>query len=239
MTFVGLGIAPAASGGLVPGYHVLSVGHVDVVGIAYEDGEWDFHVHDEDNDVEYAPNEALIYVPPETALARPAGAQWDFLGTSAGGSIWFLPEVEDPGLLWPGIVAEEVADGVFEGDSVLLRLLDVRGPGQFSLWQSDAFGEPIVSMTSSDGISGSDQRIVQVGESGHTHANWGFSAPGYYEIDFEASGTLLDGSIFTASGPVTFYFGVETQVVPEASSLSLMAAACGLGVMGIARRRTR
>ena len=38
----------------------MAASHVPIVGIAYEDDAWDLHVHDEEHDAEYAPDQALL-----------------------------------------------------------------------------------------------------------------------------------------------------------------------------------
>jgi surface-anchored protein len=222
--------------GLVPGYTVLTTEHADV-GIGYEEGAWDLHEHDDINDIEYAANEVLNYVAPAAALSQPTGSQWAFLGAGAGNPVWLLPQVNDPNLLWLGIGGEEIESGIFVNDQVTLNLVDVRGPGQFSLFSNGVFGDPNVLMATSDGISSADTMTVFVGS--HAHYNWAFTAAGYYEIDFEAVGTLVDGNVVTSSGPVTYYFGVETTAVPEASSLTLAAAAIAISAVGMRRLRKR
>lgn len=225
-----------ANAALTPGYTVISTPHTDV-GVAYEDGEWDLHIHNEQDDVEYEPDEAMLYVSPAAQNLQPVGSQWNFLGAEEGNSVWVLPEVEDPNVLWLGLGGEELESGIFVNDLVTFTLIDVRGPGQFSLWQTDEFGEPIVGMSSFDGIDSGDSVLVTAG--GHSHYNWGFTAAGYYEIDFEAFGILADGEVFTSSGPVTYYFGVETTAVPEASSLALLGLAAAGGLLWKRRRSAR
>lgn len=233
---VGCVSGSTSQAGLVPGYTVLTTEHADV-GVGYEDGEWDLHEHDDINDIEYAANEVLNYVAPGAALNQPAGSQWAFLGAGAGNTVWLLPQVQNPSLLWLGIGGEEIESGIFVDEQVSLNLIDVRGPGQFSLFSNGVFGDPNVLMATSDGISAADTMTVFVGS--HAHYNWAFTAAGYYEIDFEAVGTLVDGNVVTSSGPVTYYFGVETTAVPEASSLTLAAAAIAMGAVGMRRLRKR
>ena len=66
--------------------------------------------------------------------------------------------------------------------------------------------------------------------------NWAFSTPGTYEVDFEAAGTLVDGNVFTASGPITYTFSVAA--VPEPGSASLLALG-GLGLLFARRGKSR
>jgi surface-anchored protein len=183
---------------------ILKTEHVDV-GVAYEDGGWDLHVHDEDNDQEYEPDEALLYVGPQALTTRPAGAAFDFLGVAAGQTYYRLPQSLNPELLYLGIGGEEIEGGTFLGGTVALRLKAVNGPGHFAVWQSDDAG-PAVYMATSDGVTAAD--FVTVFEGDHDHFNWGFTARGRYEVTFEAVATLPDGTI-TMSGDVTYYFSVD------------------------------
>lgn len=208
---------------------VVETGHFDI-GIEYTfAGGWDLHVHDEDNDIEYEADEVLFYAGANTMQFRPAGSQWDFIGVNAGESFWVLPQQFDPNKVYLGIAAEEIDSGVFQGDVVTLALSAVRGPGEFSLYQVDGVGQPIVYMASSNGIDANDKVVLPVG--GHGHFNYGFTATGLYEIDVYAYGTLVDGT-YTESDVTTYYFGVEA--VPEpATLLALGAGAAAL----LARRR--
>ena len=80
-----------------------------------------------------------------------------------------------------------------KGEAVSLHLVGVRGPGNVSLYATDAFGAPQVFFNSGDGIDEQDVFPVAVG--GHAHQNWAFTAPGVYKVDVQASGTLVDEAI--------------------------------------------
>lgn len=206
----------------------IATGHTDV-GIAYEAGAFDLHVHDENNDVEYSPSDALLVVR-SGALQYSPGGDYSFLGPK-GTPVWVLPANQNPDLLFLGIGAEELNPGDWIGN-LSLTLKSVSGPGSFSLWSTDVLGRPQVWMNSSGGVTDADQVSVIPGS--HGHYNWGFSAPGSYEIAFEAAGIhRMDGP--QNSGPVTYQF----QVVPEPHTWALLgfgfAALCW---MGRNRRRT-
>jgi surface-anchored protein len=204
--------------------------HTDV-GVNYEDGGWDLHVHAEALGLEFAPDEAVLGVDIAAASnSVPSGASWSFLG-SAGSPIWILPQAQNPSLLFLGFGTEELAAGIFTGDQVALSLKAVNGPGRFAVYETDMFGTPTVFMNSGDGISAGDSITLTAG--GHRHVNWAFSAPGVYQIDFEGSGTLVDGNLFTSSGNVTYTF--EVAAVPEPGSAALFALGA-MGLLPLARR---
>lgn len=208
----------------------LSNEHADI-GIGYEDGAWDLHVHDETNDIEYAPGDAILEVGAAAGATVSSNPLFSFLG-SAGSPTWILPAVETPGLLFLGFGAEEVESGIFVGDRIDIHLRGVNGPGQFAVFAFDgATGDPQVFMNSGDGLGNGDMFLVPAG--GHSDLNWAFSAPGTYTVSFEASGTLVDGNAFTTSGAVDYTF----QVVPEPSTWALFGVSFAGFVLWRLRRR--
>ncbi len=142
-----------------------------------------------------------------------------FLG-EPGTTVWILPQVFDPSRLSVGVSAEEIADGTFatyfEPDPrvnstapwVKLTLKAVRGPGNISVWQNDAFGRPVLWIDTSDGISDDDAVFIFSGRD--SDFNWAFTAIGIYEVDVVASAYLADQSDPVCSGIVTYTFGIET-----------------------------
>jgi surface-anchored protein len=213
----------------------LREGHTDV-GIVYEDNAWNLHIgqHEAAPPMEYSPGEAILGVDLVAARqAVPASAQFSFLGTP-GSPVWILPEVENPSLLFLGFGTEELSSGLFVDDQVTLSLRAVRGAGQFSVYTVDPFGNPDVLMNSSDGLTSADSIVLPVG--GHEHVNWAFSEPGIYQVDLEASGTLLDGNVLTSSGLVTYTFAVTA--VPEPGGFAFIALG-GLGLLWRSSRRCR
>ncbi len=172
--------------------------------IGFEDGQLSLIFHDHTDDIEFDPKDVLLIVNANARTTVPADASYSFLGR-AGGSVWVLPAVQDPNLLFLGTATEEVAAGVFEGDSVRLSLKRVHGPGEFAMFAIDPFGVPVILMNTRDGIDGGDGVDCPAG--GHTDYNFAFSRAGTYHITMEATGTLMDGS-FISSGPVTYTFRV-------------------------------
>ena len=205
--------------------NILTREHTDV-GVGFEDGALNLHVHDETNDREFAPGEVTLRINSPSRTTVPGAASFGFLG-APGSSIWILPNVQNPELLFLGIGAEEIEAGQFVGDSLSIRLRRVDGPGAFALYDLDSFGNPTIFMNSRDGISATDSFRVNAGA--HGDLNWAFSSPGNYEIDFEASGVLVSGNANLTTGPVTYHF----QVVPEPSTWALI----GIGLMSIVCRK--
>lgn len=182
---------------------VLDQGHVDVIGIAFEDGAFNVHVHDDEHDIEYTPTQVQLVAKPGSEIAVPADPQYSFLGTP-GARAWVLPQVQDPELLWPGIGAEEVAAGVFASDTLKVDVVGVSGPGQLSIFTTDAFGAPTVLVDSGNGLP--DRINTTAG--GHLHANWAFEAAGTYQVKVRVSGTLAATGQRVTSAVATYCFKV-------------------------------
>ncbi|MCD0461024.1 choice-of-anchor M domain-containing protein [Roseiconus lacunae] len=175
------------------------------------DPEWNLHVHDEENDVEYHADEALLYVGMAGYTQRTGAiesSEYDFLGAAPGSSFYVLPAIESPGLLYLGLGTEEISVGTLLDGTATLQLKSVNGPGDFSIWESGIEGVE-VRMATADGVDGSDHVIVQ--ESVHRHVNFGFSKAGFYEITVQATGTLADGDV-VVSEDVTYFFQVGNTV---------------------------
>lgn len=130
------------------------------------------------------------------------------------------------GTPWVGIAVEEIAPGLLLNDLVTLSLVDVSGPGVYSLWTTDSFGGDSVLMSSALGSDAPDSVALPL-EPGHYHFNMGFSEEGIYDVTFNSSGTTVDG-VETGTD-----FTVSFNVVPEPSSVLLLA----LGAFATLRRR--
>lgn len=194
--------APSSLGGLA----MLDEGHVDVLGVAYEDGELELHIHDEENDAEYAPGQTLLVVNPEAETTVPDDPSYEFLGEPGVDDAWILPDQPVDGLLFAGWATEEVGEDVFVDDEVTIELQSAVGLGDFALYGVGPFGDPDVHFHSDGGFS--NELVVPA--DAHGHANWGFIEPGPYLVTVNASGVLDDGqNTVVESGPVHYIFFVR------------------------------
>ena len=69
------------------------------------------------------------------------------------------------------------------------RLDAVDGPGDVTVFQTGAFGDPDILFRSSDGLP--DTRSIPLGT--HAHGNWAFGRPGAYRLTFTMSARLRSG----------------------------------------------
>jgi surface-anchored protein len=218
-------VYPATSQTMIPS------GHVDI-GVLYESGVWDLHVHKEipEPEEEFGPSDAVFVIGAKAQQAGgvPNSASATAFFSPAGSPLWILPKSQDPELPFLGIGAEEMSSDDWNG-SLTLTMTEVRGPGDVFVWDVGAFGDLQPKMSSRDGFSAGDALTVEAG--GHAHYFWAFSAPGDYEVFLSAQGDhALDGPV--QSEPAGYRF----QVVPEPGVGTLVLA--GLVCLGGLRRRS-
>lgn len=185
--------------------NVFSEGDVDLAA-GFEDGSFEPHIHDEENELEVEPADGVYHLRPEGASTRPAGASFDFIGVPAGQPIYRFSQTLVPELLYLGFGTEELAEGTFVGDEIRVRYIEVDGPGHVSIWNSTDSG-PVIRMATSDGLNAMDTLNFPVGS--HTHSNWGFTARGLYAITLEFEGVLQSDGTTVVSAPATFFFAVD------------------------------
>jgi len=175
--------------------------------------ELELHLHStEVTPSEFGAGDALLPVVAAAKTTRPPGSQFDFIGVAAGSPMWLLPKNQNPAVLFLSIGTEELDPADFSS-SLLWSLTTVTGsgggpaPGSFSVWNVDNFGTVVPLMSTASGTSTPNAFNVSAGT--HTHFNYGFTAPGLYNIEFTASGTLspaLGGG--PVNGTATYSFGV-------------------------------
>jgi surface-anchored protein len=236
------GVLAMAGWGLQARADLYQSGHGDVH-VGYDPlpvGEWELGFHLEgavvdgvsDVEGEFEAEDLAVLVPASTQSARPGGSEWHPIGAAAGETFWFLPQSGTLADAWGapflGIGAGEIGAGEFVGEQVSLTLVGVTGPGHFSMWQDGL--APTFYMSTADGVDAGDVFTVAAGS--HDHVNYGFTAPGTYQVTLQASGVhVVDGAV--AGNPTAFTF----HVIPEPGSLGLAVA--GIGLLAFTRKARR
>jgi surface-anchored protein len=181
-------LAPAAQA-----QTVLDAGHADY-GVRIVDGALRSQV--KDDTAGGAPvwrevGDVVVRLGAAARMTVPAGATWAFLG-SPGATIWVIPQVQKPGVVWLGWNTETLGAADVDG-AVRWRLTTVDGPGTVAVFQTGALGQVDRLFDSGDGLP--DTREVPLGT--HAHGNWAFTRPGAYVLTFEHSAQRAGGALQT------------------------------------------
>ncbi len=253
-----IAFSPLARAGLAVGYVEVDAIHADIampfIGTAATGG-WQTFVHTGNVSYagNYAPDAALLMVNASTRTTRPADPKFDFLGVAAGAPIWKISDSQVPGQLYLGVEADygfssgrmepstatnwkswdpDGAGPAFNNRYVMLNVVGVRGPGSFSVYDYSGTNDLQVRVASADGLGALDG-MPQLIRS-HSHYDWVFTAPGQYEVDFQARSFLGPNS---GAGPeilspmTTFYFNVAAVPEPSAVPLAIAALLAGLVIV--------
>jgi surface-anchored protein len=220
-------------------------GHGDI-GIAYDAGFWDLHIHLHQfavvggiplaTDAEYGPNEITIAVP-NPSVPRPAGSSFSPIGIEAGQPMWFLPQTQDVNKPFFGFATEELTPADWTSN-VALKLTGISGTGVsaggfLALWKTDGFGQKTFNWTSADGLDSSD--VLDLIPGTHAHFSMAFTKAGTYDITVEARATHVDGDEIVGSATYSF----EVVPVPEPATTFIGMACIGIATLRRNRRQVR
>lgn len=181
--------------------------HVDATYATYDKGKLAIKLVD-GSDVRDA-SEVCLRLPVDadskgdeiSRIVVPQGKQWRFLG-NPGAIVWYAPQANDDGSaapIWAGLGAFDnthewqLPKGVDQG-LVTLRLTKVITPSGKELNPKKHDGKEQLNIFALTTNSTPDKMIstnmgiweYKAGVGSHTHANWTFSAPGYWQLYWEA-----------------------------------------------------
>ena len=159
----------------------------------------------------YNPSETIYRIKANSRTVVPDDEAFAFLG-QPGAVVWVGPQAEIDGKIYLAMAADNFPTGVVESDRIDVRLVSYEGPGQFALYETDAFALPAVNFNTADGVDEADLRILTATE--HSHLNWAFSAPGTYTIHLQASATRSSDGLPLSSEITSFTFEVVPPVRP-------------------------
>jgi surface-anchored protein len=197
----------------------ISSGHVDIFEAEYESigGSNSVHLGVHTDFGHYEPGDVILEV--GNAAYTNTAAFSPSIVSLLGSNAWILPADVEVALPL-GVIEGGVAKTGFNGAATFTMLgAGPNNPGNFALFTS---GSSIRLSSTGDSVGTNSFSI----SNDHVHYNWGFSAPGIYTFDMQAS----YGGEQSAVETYTF------NVVPEPSTYALLGA--GAGILLMARYRS-
>ncbi|MFJ3967102.1 choice-of-anchor M domain-containing protein [Streptomyces parvus] len=184
----------------VDGRAVLDAGHVDI-GPRFIDGTWRIQGRDDSQSppVWRSLTDVVTQVKDAATQKAPESPDFSFLNAQPGTDLFVIPQTQAPEVVWLGWNTQdpEVMERVSRG--VTLTMHSVKGPGHFSVFlQNGDLGAPDVLWDGDE--KGAQDLWVDLNT--HTHANWVFTEPGVYVVDFEVSADLVTGERVSDRAPL-------------------------------------
>lgn len=212
-----------------PAATILSSGHADVFEAEYEvvEGVPELHLGVHTDDAHFEPGDVLLQV--KSAAYRSTDGLPTPITSILGSNAWILPadleEAETLGVLEAGVAR---AAGFPDATAVTFTMVasGASNPGNFVLFT----GTGGIRLSATGGTVGTGSFTLTAS---HLHWNWGFSEPGTYTFDMQAS--YLDPGAGMLMSPVETY---TFQVVPEPGTWAL-AGGVAVAAIGLVRRGYR
>jgi hypothetical protein len=167
--------------------------HLDVVSVSVVSGIPFLAIDHANHEQLLEPETTILKVRASGRSVIGSDTGFSFLGL-AGTSVWNLDG---------GWSVRGVSSGVVDGDTLVLRLHSVEGPGKFGVWRFDGQSKPSINFAS---IRGFPQDLT-MSRTAHLHRTWSFSAPGEWQIQLEVF-AFVGGDLRT-SGIRRYSFVVE------------------------------
>ncbi|WP_156753561.1 TIGR03773 family transporter-associated surface protein [Actinokineospora pegani] len=197
-----------------PSRQLVASGHTDLVSVLWADGG--LVVAGTTDAGGFDPAATTVNVTDAARRPAPSSPAYGFLGVPGGTPIHVVPQTSQPGVLWAGWNTEAVPRGALAGDALDLTLRSARGPGRVEVYTSGTDGPERVFSSHDTAV-----RTARVAVPTHAHANWAFTAPGVYELEFQASATSASGAPL-ASPPTRYTVAVGPRVAaPTTTTLSI------------------
>lgn len=226
-------------GGGSPTPVVIEDGHVDI-GPRFVDGKWRVQLRDDT----VAPpawrelRDVVLKAGDSSVIEVPSDERFSFLGVP-GSKVWLFPQVQQPGVLWPGWNTQDPQVAADVRREMTWTLHQVRGPGKMLLFLNGAFGEPLHIFDSGKPMP----QHSTIETNTHAHGNWVFTTQGTYQLDIEMSATLNNGTtvgdrqtltVVAGDGPIPTSAALPASVpasVPSAGGFPWPYLAAALGVL--------
>lgn len=191
----------------------LTRGHIDLFEVTYSTASSGLVLNVKDDSRLYSATASFrrpgdVSVEVDQTIARielpELGPEWSFLG-EPGDVRWYLPEVQEADLPWPGWSSQRLegtlpaGTSLAETDPVKLAVA-VDGPGDVFAFMTDPGGMPINKYVDTDDPAAD---VIPMTSNTHAHTNWFFTQPGDYTLTVTPSATTSTGG--TISGTAADY----------------------------------
>lgn len=173
---------------------VLDHGHIDIAAYSPQPNSLKMVIQEDvtGSHVRRNPSNVMLWLRPEAATSRG----------------WSIPQTQRSNLLWLGWNDQFLSNRRTE---VTWTINSVNGPGSVHIWTEGNLGAANTTILDSN-----SKRTFTMAANVHTHANWDFSAQGYYAINMTYSSAL-------GSDTQTIYIAVG-NVDPRAMPLPCSVA---------------
>lgn len=192
------GVVPSAA---ADAKATLADGHVDVGSARIVGGKLRSYVKDDTGRrvVWRAPSTVVVRVVDKARQRLPAGMNG--IGRE-GETVWMIPQVQQPGVIWAGWNTEEISSRQIRG-GVGWTLRKVSGPGRVAVFQTGSFGDRDVLFTSARRLP----QTYTIPPGTHAHGNWIFTRKGTYRMQFTMRVTTRAGKGLSDTATLTFRVG--------------------------------